>query len=658
MGVDVFQIGVSGLQAAQIGIAVTGQNISNANTPGYNQEVAKQVSSPSQGFGFGFIGQGTEVSTITRQFNQLITNQINATQSTSSQLTSYLNQITPITNMVANPTAGLSPVLQSFFSSLQNLSANPSAVSAQQSTMSSAQTLVSQFHTLQDQFNQSSAGVNAQISNEVNTINSYAQQIAEVNKAIQIGYASGSNQPPNTLLDQRDTLINNLSKETQVTVVPQGNQFNVFIGNGQPLVIAGQASTLQTVPSATNPGYTDVAYTINGVAQPISESSLPGGTLGGLFAYRTNSLSPVQNTIGQIAIVLGSSLNAQNQLGQTNSGAMGQALFTIASPVVYPNSHNAGNAQVGAGITNAGALTSHDYTLSYDGTNYTITDNTLNTVKSTFAAFPGVPTQGVNVIDGVTYTLSSGAMTAGDSFLISPTSAGATGFGLATTDPTAIASTAPIATKAANTNTGTGVITPGSVSTGFAPAAVAPPITLTYNSGTNSLSGFPAGSTIVVTNNGVATTYPGYVPGTPIPYTSGMSMAFNNMTVGLSGTPANGDAYTVGPNTNATGDSRNILLMNALLTKSTMNNATTTFQDVYAQMVNSVGNTTSQLTTLNTTESNLLTAATTQQQSLSGVNLDQETVNLIRYQQAYQAAGKIIQIASQNFATVLSLNGG
>jgi len=404
---------------------------------------------------------------------------------------------------------------------------------------------------------------------------------------------------------------------------------------------------LTTVPSATNPTNLDVAYVTNGKTEPISESSLPGGTLGGLFAFRTNSLSPIQNQIGQIAIALGSSLNAQNELGQTINGTMGKALFTIASPVVYANSNNTGNAQLSATITNAGALTPDNYTMSYDGTNYTLTDNTTNTVKSTSATLPVV-------VDGVTYNLSSGAMAAGDSFSVSPTAAGALNFGMATTDPTQIAAAAPIATSTPTTNTGTGVMTPGSVTTGFTPADSTPATTLTFNSGTDTLSGFPAGASVVATANGVTTTY---AAGTPVPYTAGMTMTFNNMTVGLSGTPANGDTFTVGPNTKGTGDSRNILLMNALETANTMNNGSSTFQGAYAQMVDAVGNTTSQLTTTGTTETNLLTSATAQQQSVSGVNLDQETVNLLQYQQVYQACGKIIQVASQNFSTILALDG-
>jgi len=648
MSVDVLNIGSTGLQAAQVGIATTGENISNASTPGYSEEVSQQVAAPAQGYSFGYVGEGTTVQTVVREYNQLLSSQISSTQSASSQLTAYSSLITPLDNLVADPSAGLSPVMQSFFSSLQNLSANPSSIASMQTSMSSAQTLVAQFQSLQTQVNQSSATVNSQIGSVVNSINSQAQQLAAVNQAIQIGYSASNNQPPNTLLDQRDQLIQQLSQSTQVTVVPEGNMDNIFIGNGQPLVMGAVANSLTTAPSASNPSNLEVAFSVNGKAIPINEANLPGGTLGGTFAFRTNSLSPIQNTLGQIAIVLGSALNAQNKLGQTVNGTMGQALFTIAAPVVNANANNTGTGALTGTITSTTALTPDNYTLSFNGTNYTVTDTTTNTVKYSANTMPAT------AIDGVTYALT-GAMASGDSFAMSPTAAGASSFGLATTDPTQIASAAPISTSTGATNIGSGVITPGSVSTGFIPANASPSTTLTYNAGTNTISGFPAAANVAVTVNGVTTNVA--APAGAITFTSGMSISFSNMTIGLSGTPANNDTFTVGPNTNATGDNRNVLLMNGLLTQNTMNNGNADFQGVYAQLVDAIGNTTSQVNTTGATETSLLTAATKQQQAISGVNLDQETVNLLQYQQVYQACGKLIQVASQNFSTVLNLDG-
>jgi flagellar hook-associated protein 1 FlgK len=142
-----------------------------------------------------------------------------------------------------------------------------------------------------------------------------------------------------------------------------------------------------------------------------------------------------------------------------------------------------------------------------------------------------------------------------------------------------------------------------------------------------------------------------------VPYSAGMTISFNNMTFSMSGNPGDGDTFTVGPNTNGTGDNRNLLLMNALQNQNLVGNGSATLESAYASMVDMVGNTTSQLNTTGQTETNLLNAATKQQQSVSGVNLDQETVNLMQYQQVYEACGKLIQVAGQNFSTVLALDG-
>ena len=524
-------------------------------------------------------------------------------------------------------------------------------MSTRQSVVAAAQSLSTGFQTLQTQLSQSRQDVNTQIGAEVTTINSYAQQLATVNGSIQTAEASGNGQPANDLLDQRDQLVASLSKETQVSVVTQGNQYNVFIGNGQPLVLGTTANPLQTVTSPSNSANLEVAYNVNGVTVPIGESSLPGGTLGGLFAFRSTSLDSVQNAIGQVAVGIASTVNAQNELGQNLNGQMGTALFNVGAPVVDANANNTGTGTVSATITNPGAVTTSDYSLKFDGTNYTITRLSDNTVQSTFAP---PPTGNQNVVDGVTFNVSADTPAAGDSFLVRPTYGAATGFSVATTDPAQIAAAAPIATSSPTTNTGTGVISAGSVSAGFASASVTPAISLAYTASTNTLSGFPAGASVVATTSaGVSTTYPS---GTPVSYTTGMTLSFSGISVGFTGAPADGDTFSIGANAKGTGDSRNAVLLSALQTSNTLNGGTTTFQGAYSQMVNQVGNTTSELTTMGTTETNLLTQAQTSQQSVSGVNLDEETVNLLQYQQAYQASGKLIQIANQLFSTILALN--
>src|SRR5512135_227464 len=121
MATNILSIGQSALAAAQVGISTTGNNIANASTPGYSRQVVIQGAAQAQNFGFGFLGQGTEVSTIQRVYSDYLGVQAQSAQSSSSGLGTYYTQIQQINNMLGDPTSGLSPALQSFFSGIQGV---------------------------------------------------------------------------------------------------------------------------------------------------------------------------------------------------------------------------------------------------------------------------------------------------------------------------------------------------------------------------------------------------------------------------------------------------------------------------------------------------------------------------------------------------------
>src|SRR5690554_6977874 len=87
---DLFKIGLSGLRAAQTNLSVTGQNITNVNTPGYTRQTAVQTTSPAAFTGAGYLGSGTKVVDIQRIYNQFLTNQVRTTTSRSEEHTSEL----------------------------------------------------------------------------------------------------------------------------------------------------------------------------------------------------------------------------------------------------------------------------------------------------------------------------------------------------------------------------------------------------------------------------------------------------------------------------------------------------------------------------------------------------------------------------------------
>ncbi len=645
MGNSILSIGASALSAAQAGLLTTGHNIANASTPGYSRQQIVQSAGLSQGTGSGYMGQGVTVDNVKRIYNEFIASQVTQAQTRSSQLNTYYSQIGQIDNLLADPSAGLSPALQDFFKGVQDLASNPADPASRQALLSNGQALVARFQSLDSRLGELRDGVNSQITSSVTLVNSYASQIAALNDSIVRAETASNGRLPNDLLDQRDQLVAQLNQEVRATVVKQGDgAYNVFIGNGQALVVGQQASKLTVTASATDATKLEVGYTANGVTMPIKEDSLGGGNLGGLLQFRAGSLEPAQNELGRIAIGLAGTFNDQHKLGQDLNGAAGTDFFKLAAPQVSASSLNTGNAVIGASFASYSALTASDYTLQYDGSNYTLT-RLDDSSTQTFASFP-------QTVDGVTLNLASGAAAAGDSYLIRPTANGARDIGMAIQNAALVAAAAPVRTSALLSNIGTAMISAASVDANYLAAPLAGPQTLTFSAATHTLSGFPAAAPVSVTSNGVTTTYSA---GTPVPYTANATITFSGISFALSGAPGDGDSFVVERNSGGVGDNRNALALGGLQTKNTLAGGTVNFQSAYAQLVSTVGNKTRELQVTSAAQATVLTQAQQAQQADSGVNLDEEAANLLRYQQAYQAAGKVMQIASTLFDTLLQL---
>ncbi|MFI4939093.1 MAG: flagellar hook-associated protein FlgK, partial [Burkholderiales bacterium] len=227
---SILSIGQSALVVAQAGLATTANNIANASTPGYSREQIIQTEGSGQASGSGFMGTGAQVSTVQRLYNNFLATQQNITQSSYSSLNTNYTQISQLNNMFASSTTGLAPTIQNFFNSVQTATSDPSATSSLEGVLSSAQALATQFQSTSAQLSQINDGVNAQIVSTVQGVNNYASQIASLNSAIQQAESTSAGQVPNDLLDQRDEAVANLSKNTNVTVVNQGSDYNIFIG--------------------------------------------------------------------------------------------------------------------------------------------------------------------------------------------------------------------------------------------------------------------------------------------------------------------------------------------------------------------------------------------------------------------------------------------
>jgi len=544
MTTNIYSIGQSALAAAQAAQATTGHNISNATTPGYSRQVVVQSTAGAINYGYGFVGQGTNIAEVKRIYDNFLAKQVMASQTNASSLDAYSTEISQINNVVADTSAGLSPAMQTFFTSLQNLASTPNNDGARQSVLSSGQSLVARFQSLNDQMAKSRTNINNQIGSSVDSINAYAKQIQSLNVAI-IKASGATGAAPNDLLDQRDQAIADLNKVVKVTTVRQDNgSQSVFIGNGQPLVLGDTVSTLAATQAPSDPTRLQISYQTNGQSIVIPDGAFVGGALGGALQYRKDTLDQTQNSLGRVAIALGSSFNAQHKLGQDQNGKMGSDFFTIAPPVVYGDKKNSADAELKPTITDASQLSTSDYSLKYDGSDYTFTrlSDGNKTVVSSGSSFPVT-------IDGVTYATPK--MSAGDSFMIKPTVAGAALFGMAINKTQSVAAGMPVLTSS-NAVTDMGLATTGNTGSGLVSSATLDKAsftpnstqTYTYDATADSLSLVPPAAVAVTTVEGVTNNY---AAGAAIPYSPGATISSGGVSFVLGGKPANGDSFKFSP---------------------------------------------------------------------------------------------------------------
>ncbi len=543
---NIFTIGQSALAAAQAGISTAGQNIANVSTLGYSRQSVVQTATTPQPLGFGYLGQGTQVTAIRRIYSDYLGGQVVSAQSSSSQLDAQYSLIQQIDNMLADPSAGLSPAMQDFFNSLQDVSTYPADAPARQAALASAQAMASRFRDLHGRLEDIRQGMNLQITDSVKSINSAAQQLVALNRAIDSAQSVSNGAPANDLLDQRDQLVSDLSKQIKVTVTQQRGQYIVSIGNGQPLVTGASFHTLKTVASRTDPSRLEVAYDIPGQQSILTSDSLAGGALGGLLEFRSQTLEPAQNALGRVALGLASAINDQQQSGYTRSNVAGGNFFNLPAMRTVASSANQGQASISAALTDAAKLTSSDYRLQFVDGQFSLTRLSDNTVLKTSTDLN--TTLSASSSEGFSIALS-GSPVNGDEFLIRPT------------------------------------------------------------------AGVAGSLSVAITN------------------TNDIAAASSR---------------------NSAGDNSNILKMIALQTGKTLNGGNDSYQSAYAQLVNQVGSKTAELAATSTSAATIRNQAQAASQNVSGVNLDEEAANLIKYQQAYQAAGKVLQLAKQMFDSLIA----
>jgi flagellar hook-associated protein 1 len=629
---DLLSTSVSGLLAFQRALDVTSNNVANAATPGYSVESVDLAEQPSQASSSGFFGGGVDVATVQRSYDQALAQQVRSSQSAYSSFNAFATQAAQVDNMLSDSSTGLTASLQAFVNALQNVANSPSSTAQRQVLLGQAQALTQQLQSYDSQLTHYDGNIESQISSSVSQINTLAGNIATLNQ--QIASALGATgQPPNALLDQRDQLIDQLSKYVSVSTATQSDgELNVYIGTGQGLVTGSTAQSLTTVPSLYDPTRLDVGLATGGGSTADITSQITGGTLGGLLSVRSQVIDPTRNALGQVAVGLTTIVNQQQAMGMDLTGSPGQPMFAVGAVQALAASTNTGGASLNVTRGSLSALTTDNYEMQYLGGSWHLTDLTSGQAVPMAGNGTGAsPFQAAGLSIVV-----SGAPANGDSFEIRPTAAATQGLAVTLTNPAQIAAASPIQASAGASNTGTGVIASQAVINPADPQLLA---TATIQ--------FTAPGTYTINGSG------------PFAYTSGQPITANGWSLTITGAPAAGDTFTVANNAGGIGDNRNALAtIDALTSASSLDGGTASLSGAANDLVSGMGVITQQAQSNASAQQVVNQDAVTARNNVSGVNLDEEAANMVRYQQMYQAMAQMISASNTMFNSLVTAIAG
>ncbi|HEX4584448.1 MAG TPA: flagellar hook-associated protein FlgK [Burkholderiaceae bacterium] len=635
MSDGLFSIGSSALNAAYTALQTTGNNIANANTPGYSRQIVDFTAQVATGLSGNYIGEGVAVASIQREYNELLTRQVDSSQAAASQTGTRATLLNQVNNLFASTTNGLGATVNQFFAQMQTLTQQPSSLAVRQTVLSSAQQMAAGFNDAYAQLQQMQQSANQQIGQEISTVNSTSAQIAHLNDQIALATAAGGS--PNDLLDQRDQAIQTLNKSIGVTTLKQSDgSINVFLANGQPLVVGDQVTQMGMGTDPSNPQNITVGAKAGNTIIPLAVNSTTGGNIGALLQFSLQDVPAVENQIGRLAAVVSSQFNQQSKLGQDLNGAAGVNFFSPISPTVLASTHNATSGgspaeTVTATFSDTTQLQASDYRLQVVSGNYVLT-RLSDGQQTTLSSLPGAAA----TVDGITISVS-GTATNGDTFTIEPVRAAASNLAVSIGQPQQIAAASPVQASIPATNTGSLTVSSLSVVGPNRNAALTDGVTVSFSS--------PTSYTITDPTSGTSAS------GT---YTSGQPIAFNGWSLTLLGTPQTGDSVGVASNVGGTGDNTNALALAQLQNANVVGGAS--LGSGYAAVISQVGTMTANAQADQQNQQTILQNAVTSQSSLAGVNLDEEASKLLQYQQQYQAAAKVISIASTLFNQILSIS--
>ena len=651
MSVSLYQTGVSALLTAQQQLATTSNNISNVNTEGYTRQRAEQNASIDYNNGGNYIGTGTYIEDVTRLYDEFSFKEQVTTQSSLANADALNQHLTQLDQVMSTSGDAVVSSLESFYEAVNSVADNPSDTSLRTIVLNQASLVSNNLNEMTDNFDSMTKSVNGEIEQVVNKISEISLEIAKINESIM--QSQDGNGGSNSLLDQRDQLIMELSEYADVNTLEDSNGImTVMIGQGTTLVAGITPLTLQVSAGDPDPTKTEISLVSGSHSVSVNNSTL-GGSLGASLEFRDNNLDQARQEIDLLAMAISSTLNDSQSSGLDLNELQGANIFTdinssqLQQGRVLAHSSNTGTTQAEVVIDDVSALTTDEFEIRFDGTDFTLYNLTSGATENLGAQSTGTPPITHTSADNGFSFVESGGAVAGDIFSIVPTKNSAALMETTLTDANAIAASSAVEVTASDNNVSDGSVTITSVSD---------PVTAQNSDITVEVYESSAGQfSYSVFNN---TTSTSIATGT---YLSGESVAIDTLqgfeieiNGDLSGSGANApESFTIA-DAFGVGNGNNAVSMAKTQEIGVTEGGTETFSQKLSSTTSVVGSDASNASFSAETALALYTQAYNRNQSESGVNLDEEAANLLQFQQAYQAASQVITTSNTIFETILS----
>ncbi len=328
--IDILEIGKQGIDANRQGMTTASNNVANANTPGYSRQRAN-LATNEQPSGSHVRLHGVNVKETIRIHDRFVQNQLVDEFQTLGSAKKRIDGLKRVESAVHNDAFRVNDLLNTFFSDIRELSANPEVNSLRSNVVFSAQEAANGFRALSNNMLSVREEMDSEIAVAVERVNTLAKEIAGLNG--KIAFFQGKGEPPLELMDRRDSAVRELAQKIGFQDFTDNRDRISISAGGLGVLVNGTASS-ELVVMRTPEGGDKAAgsydiFVKDGAGLRSATHYLKDGEIGGMIHVRDKVINPALKHLDAVAFRFADKINEIHREGMGSDGETGRDLFEV-----------------------------------------------------------------------------------------------------------------------------------------------------------------------------------------------------------------------------------------------------------------------------------------------------------------------------------------